>query len=267
VAQLYVGRYEARSRPLADTDPATELDDSVALVPGTYEVLARADGFGAQRFSVTVTAARRPRNLPVRMRPNLASTHNGASASGDGVNLDALIDDTEATNWAALGAPVAGREVTVRLDPTRRVHDIGRVQVSAMLRPPITGDADPGTQNRFTALRQFEILTCAARPRVTCTNDADFTSVFVSAPDAFPSVAPRPRAPDLVLRSFDIPRTQASHVRLRVLETQCTGTPAYRGDLDDDPRHDTDCVTGSPALFGFSQGEIVRAAELQVFDR
>jgi hypothetical protein len=266
-AQLFVGRYEARSRPLADTDPATPLDESVALVPGTYEVLARADGFGAQRFSVTVEATRRPRNLPVRMRPNLASAHNGASVSGDGVNLDKLIDDTEATNWAALGAPVAGREVTVRLDPTRRVHEVGRVQVSAMLRPAITGDPDPGTQNRFTALRQFEILVCAAQRGVTCTDDADFRSVFVSAPDAFPAVAPRPRAPDLVLRSFDIPRTRASHVRLRVLHTQCTGTPAFRGDLDDDPRHDTDCVTGSTALFGFSQGEIVRAAELQVFDR
>ena len=267
VAQLFVGRYEARSRPLADTDPATPLDESVALVPGTYEVLARADGFGAQRFSVTVAATRRPRNLPVRMLPNLASVHNGATASGDGVNLEALVDDTEATNWAALGGPVAGREVTVRLDPTRRVHEIGRVQVSALLRPAIAGNADPGTQNRFTALRQFEILVCAARRGVTCTDDADFTSIFVSASDAFPAVAPRPRAPDLILRSFDVPRTPASHVRLRVLETQCTGTPSYRGDLDDDPRHDTDCVTGSPALFGFSQGEIVRAAELQVFTR
>jgi hypothetical protein len=178
-----------------------------------------------------------------------------------------LIDDTEATNWAALAAPVAGRQVTVRLDPSRRVHEISRVQVSAMLRPPITDDADPGTQNRFTALRQFEILTCAARRGVDCTEDGDFTSVFVSRPDAFPAVAPRPRAPDLIMRSFDIPRTEASHVRLRVLETQCTGTPAFRGDRDDDPRHDTDCVTGSTALFGFSQGEIVRAAELQVFDR
>jgi len=80
-------------------------------------------------------------------------------------------------------------------------------------------------------------------------------------------VAPRPRAPDLIMRTFAIPRTRATHVRLRALETQCTGQAAFRGDLDDDPRHDTDCVTGSTALFGFSQGEIVRAAELQVFDR
>ena len=265
VAQLFVGRYEARARPVADTDPATPLDDSVALVPGTYDFVARADGFGMQRFSMTVQAG--PRNLPVRMRPNLASLHNGAFIGGDGVNLEKLIDDTEATNWAALAAPVAGREVTVHLDPSRQSHEISRIQVSAMLRPPVVGDPDPGTQNRFTALRQFEILTCAATRTVDCSEADDFTSIFVSPADAFPAVAPRPRAPDLIMRSFDIPRTRASVVKLRVLQTQCTGTPAFRGDQDDDPRHDTDCVTGSTAVFGFSQGEIVRAAELQVFDR
>jgi hypothetical protein len=69
------------------------------------------------------------------------------------------------------------------------------------------------------------------------------------------------------MRSFDVRRTTATHVMLRVLENQCTGTSAYRGDQDDDPRHDTDCVTGSAALLGVSSGTIVRAAELQVFDR
>lgn len=266
VAELYIGRYQARTRAVADTDPATLLDDTVALAPGRYDILARADGYGTKRFSVTIRAGQ-VRDLPLQMRLNLASTHNGAEATGDGVNLGMLIDDTEATNWASLGAPVAGREVTVRLDPSQPSHQIRRIQVSALLRPPIPEDADPGTQNRFTALRQFEILTCTAGPGVDCSDDAQFTSVFVSAPDAFPAVVPRPRAPDLIMRSFDIPRTRASHVKLRVLENQCTGTPDFRGQQDDDPRHDTDCVTGSAALLGVSQGEIVRAAELQVFDR
>jgi hypothetical protein len=264
--ELYVGQYQARSRPVADTDPATPLDDTVSLVPGTYDFLVRADGFGTRKFVVTVRGGR-TRDLPVHLRPNLASSQNGAVATGDGVNLDKLIDDTEATNWASLNTPVAGQEVTVRLDPSKSTHDIRRVQVSAMLRPPIVGDADPGAQSRFSALRQFEILTCSVRSGVDCTNDAEFTSVFVSPPDAFPAVVPRPRAPDLIIRSFAIPRTRASHVRLRVLENQCTGTPGYRGDQDNDPRHDTDCVTGSAAVLGVSQGEVVRAAELQVFDR
>ncbi len=48
-------------------------------------------------------------------------------------------------------------------------------------------------------------------------------------------------------------------VRLRVLINQCTGTPGYQGDQDDDPRNVTDCGDGSV------QDDNVRAAELQVF--
>jgi len=266
VAQLFVGRYEARSRPVADTDPATELDESVSLVPGTYELLVRANGYGTKRLTATVQAGSRARDLDVSLPRNLASAANGAVASGDGVNLARLIDDTEATNWAASGAPVEGRQVTVRLDPSKASHQVDRVQVSALLRPPIAGDADPGGQNRFSALRQFEIWTCKATATVDCSQDSQYKRIYTSRENAFPAVAPRPRAPDLVMRSFDVPKTSATHVRLRVLDNQCTGTPAFRGDQDDDPRHDTDCVTGSAAATGVAQGTVVRAAELQVYD-
>ena len=56
-----------------------------------------------------------------------------------------------------------------------------------------------------------------------------------------------------------MPQTRATHVRLRVLTNQCTGTPAYLGDQDDDPGNVTGCIAGS------SQDDNVRAAELQVF--
>ena len=42
--QLYVGDYEARAMPIADTDPATPLGDTCTLVPGTYDLLVRGDG-------------------------------------------------------------------------------------------------------------------------------------------------------------------------------------------------------------------------------
>ena len=61
------------------------------------------------------------------------------------------------------------------------------------------------------------------------------------------------------MRSFNVPPTQASHVRIVVLENQCTGTAAFRGDQDDDPANITDCVAGS------TQELFVRIAELQVF--
>ena len=44
-ARLFVGRYEARTTPVADTDPGV-LDASLELVAGTYELLAQAPGCG-----------------------------------------------------------------------------------------------------------------------------------------------------------------------------------------------------------------------------
>jgi extracellular elastinolytic metalloproteinase len=260
--QLFAGRYEARVTPVADTNPATPLGDSFLIAPGSYEFLARGDGLGAVRFTATIQAGG-TQNLSVRMFRNLASAANGAAARGDGINIPKLIDDTEATNWASLGSPVAGKQVTVRLDPSRAAHTIRRVQVSALLRTTLPTDqgGDTGGQSRYSALRQFEILACEARGTFDCSEDAHFTSIFTSAPDVFPAVGPRPRAPDLTLRSFDVPETRASHVRLRVLTNQCTGGPAYQGDQDDDPRNVTDCDEGS------TQGNNVRAAELQVFAR
>jgi len=158
---------------------------------------------------------------------------------------------------------VAGRQVTVRLDPSQPVQNVRRIQVSAMLRTRLPNDpgGDTAAQNRFTALRQFQLLACRAEGGVDCTQDRDFKVVFTSAANAFPSVAPRPRAPDLIIRSFDIPRVRATHVRLRVLTNQCTGTPVYAGDQDDDPLNTTDCAAGSV------QDDNVRAAELQVFSQ
>jgi extracellular elastinolytic metalloproteinase len=266
-AELYVGQYEARVTPIADTDPSTPLGATFQVVPGRYEFLARADGFGTTRHSITLRPGQ-VRDLPVFLHRNLASATNGATAVGDGVNLDKLIDDTEATNWAFIGnttdavqEEAEGKQVTVRLDPSRPGHEIRRVQVSAMLRPRIHTDPfDPGTQGRFSALRSFEILVCRVGGGVDCTEDDDFTSVL-TAEDVFPSVVPRPRAPELIVRSFAIPRVTATHVRIVVLENQCTGQPDYLGEQDQDPQFTTDCIQGS------SQDDMVRAAELQVFRR
>jgi extracellular elastinolytic metalloproteinase len=260
VGQLFVGRYQGRAVPVADTDPATPLGATFRIVPGTYDLIARADGFGMKRLTQRFRSGQ-TRNLTVSLPRNLASASSGATASGDGVNLDSLIDDTEATNWASLGVAVHGRQVTVRLDPSRPSHQITRVQVSAHLRPPNPADPTDPAQSRFSALRQFEILACQAKAGVDCADDADFTVVFTSPANAFPAIAPRPRAPELIMRSFDIPRTRATHVRLRVLTNQCTGAPDYQGEQDNDPRAATDCTTAS------AQALNVRAAELQVFRR
>ena len=268
-ARLFVGRYEARATPVADTNPATALGDQVRIVPGTYELVVQAPGYGHKREALTLSANQVKQFTAGPLFPNLASSAWGATASGDGINLGALIDDTEVTNWAFLGQQVlgglsaVGKHVTVRLDPSKPFHQIRRVQVSALLRHRIP--ADPGgdnqAQNRYTALRQFEIWVCQAQGSVDCSQNSQFTLIYTSPADAFPAIAPRPRAPNMTIRSFDIPQTKATHVRLRVVNNQCTGGPAYQGDQDDDPLNVTDCDLGS------TQGNNVRAAELQVFSQ
>ena len=260
-ATVYVGRYEARVTPVADTDPATALGATARFVPGTYDLVVRASGYGLVRRTVTLGAGKTTRlkwTLPV----NLASSAQGATVSGDGVNLGALVDDTEGTNWAALGRTpsVAGTQVTV--DLSGGAHTVRAVNVSAMLRlldPDNAGD--PGSQSRFSALRSFELWTCDATvaASLNCTTPAGFTKIYTSPADAFPAGVPRPLTPDLTFRTFDVPDTKATHVKLVVLANQCTGGPAYAGEQDADPAYTTDCAAGS------ARDQDVRAAELQVF--
>ncbi len=257
-ARLYVGEYEARTRPVADTDPTTPLPDTVQITPGAYTFVVAANGYGSTRVRRTIRAGGHDTIRPPTV-PNVAAKSQGATATGDGVNLDKLIDETEATNWASIGAPVAGRSVRVDLAGSRP-QVVSRVQVSALLRPGITQDADPGTQNRFTALRQFEILSCNAASNVDCNDPANFRRVYTSPANAFPADVPRPTAPDLTTRSFRMWPTLATHLAIRVLTNQCTGGPDYAGSQHDDPRSTSDCTAGNPAAAG-----TVRIAELQAF--
>ncbi|MDP9405264.1 MAG: M36 family metallopeptidase, partial [Actinomycetota bacterium] len=296
--QVFVGDYEARVTPTADTDPETkDIDEVVKFVPGTYQFLARADGFGMHRFRLKLRPDENVRvNVPLRR--NHASAASGAKITGDGVNLDRLIDDTEATNWASLaddadqspseeGRQVEGRTVTVELN---RAHMVRNVQVSAVLNAGCNDDIlsgncddeedDVGTQSRFSALRSFDIFTCDASSGADCGSDeAAYQKVFASADDAFPGKRPRPKVPDFLLRPFDVKDTMATHVRLVVRDNQCTGGPDFQGDVNpvNDPVFSLpDCdsrgtsvgrqlrnTRGQPLLD--PPENIVRAAELQVF--
>ena len=282
-ARIYVGHYEGRVSPIADTDPATSapppggnnLDDVAQFAPGTYEFVANAPGYGHLRLRA-VFRANSKRTITFEFPSNWASAAKGAVAAGDGVRHAELIDDTEGTNWERTGASpdVRGSQVTVNL--AGGSHTVNRVQVSAMLGVG---------QNRFTALRQFEILTCdeganSANPTCAGTNPQGFTSIYTSPANAFPGDAPRPVAPQLILRSFAIPETvplearKATHVQIRVLTNQCTGQPQFQGEQDNDPLNATDCRTGSSPNPGFPadppdvlapRHRDVRIAELQVF--
>jgi extracellular elastinolytic metalloproteinase len=246
-AKVYVGHYEAGSTPIADTIPGGSLTDTARFVAGTYEFLVVAPGYGHVRFSRSISGSGNE-TIDVRMSTNRASIHKGAVALGTGSNVNNLFDDSEATNWTG-NAPVNAQLVTVDLQGS--VQNVKRVNVSAMLNPESGG--------RFRALRRFEIWTCNGNT-ATCANPLNYTRIFTSPANAFPGVRPRPTAPDLILRTFDVPDTNATHVQLRVVSSQCTASnTGFRGDQDNDPSNDTDCVSGS------AMDELVRAAELQVF--
>lgn len=258
VISLYVGDWEARATPVADTDPATPVGDTFQIVPDTrFRFTAVGAGYGHHRFNAQFQPGQ-VGPLTLNLAPNLASSAAGAAASGDGINLDKIVDDTEATNWASLDG-VEGRQVTIDLAGDHPLA-LRQVKVSAMLRPAISGDADPGAQNAFSALRSFEILTCNGIVD-DCTQDSAYSLAYTSAPDAFPAGAYRPFSPQINLRSFDVNASAATHLRIRVVHSQCTGGPLYAGEQDNDPRAETDCATASPAATQ------VRIAEVQAFTR
>jgi extracellular elastinolytic metalloproteinase len=292
--EVFVGQYEARAVPVADNRGDTVLGDTASFVPGTYELTVRAPGFGIHRFTLTTRDGER-RAVELPLRRNLASAANGGVATGDGVNLQRIIDDTEATNWASRvsrgtasegkgeGRQVEGRQVTVDLAGDAPVR-VSEVQISSVLnggcsQDLLTGSCnddedlpseDPGAQNRFSALRSFDILTCDAST-ADCNNAASFKNVFTSAEDAFPGTRPRPKVPDLLLRPFDVTDSVATHVRMVVRDSQCTGGPAFQAETnpDNDPNNTPDCdVEGAQTADRrvlSPPREQVRAAELQVF--
>ncbi|MBA3435729.1 MAG: M36 family metallopeptidase [Chloroflexi bacterium] len=278
-AKIYVGDYEAGAVPIADTDPSTPLKNKASFVPGTYDFLIQADGYGMQRVTYTVQPGADPlRVLIVDMPTNWASrstivAENAATITGDGVNKNLLIDDTEATNWAVLGMDNRIVDPTVTVDLAgAEAHLVGRVRVSAMLRPRDDQDpgddddlpgeevGDTGSQSRFSAMREFRILTCNAETSLAgCTTPIEFTQVYPTTGSPaveFDAGTPRPLAPNLILDEFEVQDSMATHVRLIALDNQCTGQAAYHID-DADPTNNADCRT-SP------QVNNLRAAELQV---
>jgi extracellular elastinolytic metalloproteinase len=224
-------------------------------VPGAYDVYVRAAGHGLRRFALTV-AAGQTLTKSFALTPNVASKSSGASASGAGTNLDDLIDDTESTTWDATTTTpvdVTPPAVTVSFAGAKPVK---AVAVSALLDP----DDPDGDEGRFSALRRFKVESCDGRT-ANCSLPTSWKPLYTSPADAFPGTVPRPLAPDLTLRTFDVPDTVATQVRFTALENQCTGGPAYQGEQDADPTNATDCVTGS------DQGTVLHAAEFEVFSQ
>jgi hypothetical protein len=199
-------------------------------------------GLGHKRFTWTVRPGG-PAVVGTVLTTNLASATAGATATGDGTAVGNLVDDAEGTQWNGTGG--AARQVTVDLPETAATL-VSRVQVSAFA-------------GGFSGVRQFEVLTCDATKGADCSTDEGYKVAYTSPADAFPGGAFRPKSPQLIIRSFTVRPTVATHVRLRTVHNQCTGGPLYAGEQDNDERTATDCATNSTAATRSV------AAEFQVF--
>ena len=266
--KVYVGHYEARSTPVADTLGKSKLDATASFVPGTYRMLFVSKTHGFKRFTMKVEPGAQA--VRVTQPRNLAAKASGAKvigSSADSRNPAFLIDGTEGTNWGGVnedGANVDEVRPFVAIDLAGGKHTIRRVNVSAMLNPapasgteiPFAVDEDPDSGSRFTALRKFALEACVAE----CgTDSATWKRFYTSKDNAFPAKRPRPVAPTLNLRTFDVPNVEAKAIRLVTLENQCTGFAGYAGDQDDDDTNNTDCKSGS------DRGSIVHVSELHVY--
>ena len=256
-AKIFVGNYEADASPLADTDSSTPLSDTAKfVVNSTFNFIVQASGYGAVSFTRTTPSKSASAVLTVKMPKNWASSANGATASGDGTNLGNLIDDTESTQWTAHRTPdVNGAQVTVQL--AGGAHTINRVNVSAL---------EKG-QGRFTSLRQFQVAACvASAANSNCAAPPlGFTTIYTSPANAFPGDVPRPLAPNMLLRGFAVPATNATHVQLKVLTNQCTGQPNFQGEQSADPSFSSDCRIGDGGTVLPPKNVNVTASEFQVF--
>jgi hypothetical protein len=286
-ADIYISHYEARVTPIADTRSATTLDNVEQFVPGTYTLHIRADGYGHMRRTMTVTAGQVV-TLPFPMVRNWASTTNGGTAASLAVGSaspGSLIDDTEGTTWdvvdAATDIDTAQPQITVDLGGGS--HVVRLVKVSGLVSPGESGQS---------AVRRFRLETCTAGGLETCLlPTSTYATIYESGPNTGPGCGlafdasglcpvgtpsanvpfdagtPFVGAPPLLWRAFDVPDTTATHVRLTVLDNQCTGTPEYQGTQDNDPTNWTDCDGDEVGQLLVSNSyNDARVAELQVFE-
>ena len=157
------------------------------MTAGTYEVTVQAPGFGARTYDAVTVQPGTTTGLTLALEPNLASTSNGATVvSSTTPGAGALLDDTEASTWKSTRG--TGHAV-VKL---AKESTVSSVQVSAF------------TTSRFEGLKSFTVQV----------SRDGLNWKTVKSGNAFSYGAPRPTAPDLHYKTFDLASpVKASFVR------------------------------------------------------
>ena len=242
-ANVILGVFEARVSPVAET--AADGTFSVPVTEGTYAVTIQAPGFGATTFDAAEVAAGGTADQAYDLSPNLASTANGATVvSSTSPNAEALLDDTEASSWKA----DKGGNVVVELAEQATVTS---VQVSAY------------TTSRFEGLKSFTLQTS--------TDGVNWSTA--RSGEAFDYAEPRPTAPDLHYRTFELDTpTEAKFVRfwtdealgetktsvqaaeLQVFASDAPGVTPLPPTPPDEPVTDEGTIVGSNPTGDVTQG-------------
>ena len=208
-AKIYVGDYEARVTPVADTDPATELRcQRGASRPARYDMVAVSPDRGFTRWTHDGPAGRRDPDGDAAddvRQPRLRSTPapRCIGATEGSLNAEALIDGTEATNWGGVTRRPrsTSRSPSVAVDLAGDVSTVKRVAGERLPHPgPGLADRRPAGAGA-TRTRARASPRCASSPsrraRATAARaDATWTRFYTSPADAFPSALPPPGRAD-----------------------------------------------------------------------
>ncbi|MEO6204778.1 MAG: M36 family metallopeptidase, partial [Mycobacteriales bacterium] len=249
---VFVGMYHARCTPIATTLGGDEVGPTAKLVKGTYTFTVQARGYGIQRFTATYVPGAKVQTF--RLAKNLASVAYGSIPEGNAgaLRLGNVIDDDEATNGAFDAQPVSGREVTVTFASPKQTFD--RVGVSALHHPAATlKEGGTEIEGRFLGLRAFDL-------QISKDKGATFTTIYRSSDDFFPSVRPRPVAPDLIQREVKLAKpVTADAIRLVIRSNACIGQKQFSTEEESDPIQASACTSIS------NYNTQVTITELEVF--
>jgi hypothetical protein len=231
---VYVGLFTARCTPIATTLGKDEPAPTQPFVKGAYELSVQANGYGIQRFPLTVKGG--AQKVVLKLQQNIASTAFGAGVTGNAgkLRLGRVIDDTEATNGAFDGQPVKGRQVIVTFGTGMTTFD--RVAVSS-LHHPAEEVSEGGTEieGRLLGIRAFDL-------QVSTDGGKTWKTFYRSPADFFPAYRPRAVAPDLVLRDIKLAQPVTGNaIRMVIRSNTCTGGKDFNYEQENDVANASDC--------------------------
>jgi hypothetical protein len=264
--EVFVGVFTARCQPIATTLGGDEPKATQPFVKGSYRVTVQAKGYGIQRFPLKVRGG--AQKVVLELRQNVASSAWGSGVRGNAgaLRLGRVIDDTETTNGAFDGQPVAGRQIIVTFGTGMTTFD--RFAVSS-LHHPAQELPEGGTEieGRLLGIRAFDL-------QVSRDGGSTWTTFYRSSDDFFPAKRPRAVAPDLLLRAIKLPKPVTGNaVRMVIRSNTCTGGRDFNYEQERDLTTPSDCRTVDPATTDPATGEAVNntdkvtITELQIFRR